>query len=101
MGAARVHHADAGEADMDVRTAAPMSIRTRCQTIYSSTNYRCRPRITRGHGAARIGSYGCHWTLLRDHQPITTSQRSEQLPNHLLVNEPSLSTQGIGGCCGS
>src|SRR6266481_2628086 len=44
MGAARVHHADVGEADMDVRTATPMSIRTRCQTIYSSTNHRCRPR---------------------------------------------------------
>jgi hypothetical protein len=36
----------------------------------------------------------------RTHQPIVTSQRAKQLPNHLLVNESSLSTQGIGGSCG-
>src|SRR5262249_22561065 len=31
---------------------------------------------------------------------IVTSQRSKQLPNHLLVTESSLSIQGIGGSCG-
>src|ERR1700730_18804772 len=35
-----------------VRTATPMSIRTGCQTIYSSTNHRCRPR---GSGAVAAG----------------------------------------------
>src|SRR5262249_60888440 len=36
----------------------------------------------------------------RNQKPIVTSQRSKQLPNHLLVTESSLSTQGIGGSCG-
>jgi hypothetical protein len=37
---------------------------------------------------------------IRNHQPTVTSQNSKQGPNHLLVNEPSLSIQGIGGSCG-
>src|SRR5262249_61715349 len=35
-----------------------------------------------------------------NHQPIVTSQNSKQLPNHLIVNEPSLSTHGICDSCG-
>ncbi len=69
-----------------------------------------RPVRCRSRRLARRSSSNCAYSAssvrcfssdpTRNHQPIVTSQCSKQVPNHLLVNEPSLSTQGIGGSCG-